>query len=389
MALAAGECGGVVALQGQVPEAGGLGMFTVCDACGHERRVENFTECMVCAVKSEYLALTLEHRELREEVRRLGKEKSELREEVKGLREAVEMIRQDMSVRPKDRCERSSETWPVVGERRKSSQAGRGDSDRCQTGKEESNRSQERREGGDGQVWQVVKGGKPGGVLLRKVRSEPVECTNRFSLLEVEKDRREDEVTVVKDTRGKGVVDRERESVSSTPQVCVVGDSQVRYLDGSTFCAKNRGRRMNVCMPGAGVKAVSEEVQRRVHGMEREGVVVLHVGGNDVGARRSQEIVKRFKEDMLPKIRESGKRCVVSGILPRVYVGGEWLSRAIGVNEQLKDLCKKAGVSFVDEWSTFYGRRELYALDGVHLSRRGVEVLSKCLERGVGIECRG
>lgn len=127
--------------------------------------------------------------------------------------------------------------------------------------------------------------------------------------------------------------------MSSTPQVCVIGDSQVRYLR-STFCGKDRGRRMNVCMSGAGVKAVSEEVQRRVSKMERKGVVVLHVGGNDVRAGRSEELLRRCKE-MVENIRESGRKCVVSGILPHVYASREWLSKAIGVNERVKECVRK------------------------------------------------
>ena len=40
-------------------------------------------------------------------------------------------------------------------------------------------------------------------------------------------------------------------------------------------------------------------------------------------------------------------------------------------------------MSFMDEWSRFYGRQELYARDGVHLSRKGVKEFSECLERAV------
>ena len=58
----------------------------------------------------------------------------------------------------------------------------------------------------------------------------------------------------------------------------------------------------------------------------------MHVGGNDVRAGGSEELVARFWE-VLDKIRKSGRRCVVSGILPRVYVSREWLSRAVGVND--------------------------------------------------------
>lgn len=78
-------------------------------------------------------------------------------------------------------------------------------------------------------------------------------------------------------------------------------------------------------------------------------------------------------------------------MLPRYSVGrgisvGEWMSRAIGVNERVKALCKDVGASYVDEWDSFVGQRELYARDGVHLSGMGIDVLSECLERAVRIE---
>ena len=66
---------------------------------------------------------------------------------------------------------------------------------------------------------------------------------------------------------------------------------------------------------------------------------------------------------------------------------GEWLSRAIGVNERVRVLCREVGVSFVDEWDRFFGRGELYVRDGVYLSRKGVDVFRECLERAVRIEC--
>ena len=280
--------------------------------------------------------------------------------------------------------EGSKKSWPV-GESRIESQAGKEDSDRCQTGKGECNRSQGGKGDSDRQEWQVVNRGKVVG--LRKDRTETVECSNRFSLLMGESKRGMDEVIVVKDKKEKEGEGKGRKGVSGPPQVLVVGDSQVRYLD-STFSRRDKGRRSRVCMPGAGVKAVSEEAQRRVCEMEKDGVVVIHVGGNDVRAGGSEELVDRYRE-MLGKIKESGRRCVVSGVLPRFSVSREWLSRAIGVNERVKVLCKKVGVSFVDEWDGFFGQRELYAMDGVHLSRKGVETLSKCIERAVGIECSG
>lgn len=64
-------------------------------------------------------------------------------------------------------------------------------------------------------------------------------------------------------------------------------------------------------------------------------------------------------------------------------------ARAIGGNERVKGVCKEGGGSFMDEWDRLLGRREVYAWDGVHLSRRGIDGLSECLERAVGRVCRG
>ncbi|MPC33110.1 hypothetical protein E2C01_026452 [Portunus trituberculatus] len=42
-------------------------------------------------------------------------------------------------------------------------------------------------------------------------------------------------------------------------KILVVGDSQVRHLD-SMFCAKDRKRRTRVCLPAAGIKRVSAQL---------------------------------------------------------------------------------------------------------------------------------
>lgn len=388
MAGASDVCdGGSVRVQEGAGEFEELGMFAVCELCGYDRRVADFNECLVCKwkregeeLKSQNLVLTLQLEDMKEEVR--------------SLKEAVEGIRQVISVRPRVWTEEEREAWPVVGEsravRKDGNQTGKGGSDGSQRGKGESNRCQGRKGDRDRQEWQEARGGKV--EVARKDRTEAVVCSNKFSMLEGEVECGAGEEIVVEGRKEKGAEGKGRKGVSGPPQVLVVGDSQVRYLDST--CVRDRSRWKCESLSGAGVKRVSEVAERRVREMEREGVVVLHVGGNDVRAGGSEELVARYRE-MLGKIRESGRRCVVSGVLPRFWAGragisvGEWLSRAIGVNERLKVLCREAGVSFVEEWDRFYGRRELYVRDGVHLSGKGVEVLRECLERAVRIECRG
>ena len=49
-----------------------------------------------------------------------------------------------------------------------------------------------------------------------------------------------------------------------------------------------------------------------VEGTGKEALVVVHVGVNDVGRVRSEELVERYRE-LLREIKESGRRCIVSG----------------------------------------------------------------------------
>ena len=342
--------------------------YVLCNECGYERRADEFVDCMFCAMRSERLALVMEVGQLREEVRGL-------RSDLGRVREEVGSIRQSGSVRPKDRSE-VGEDWPVVGEVRRGE-----DSDRNRVGGEgkDSGKLTIRRVDSS-QEWRVVSRRGLGKGSPAASSKAPVSCSNRFSLLEGVEGGMDEVVEVPVAESERARVD-DRKSVKDSPDVLVIGDSLTRYLD-RTFCEKERKKRVRVCFPGAGVNDVAERYERLVKGAARDSVVVLHVGTNDVDRVRSEELVARFRS-MLEKVRESGRRCVVSGILPRCQVGSGWHSRAIGVNERVRKMCEKMGMFFMDEWCEFYGRKDLFAMDGVHLSRKGVKMMSECLEKAV------
>ena len=174
-------------------------------------------------------------------------------------------------------------------------------------------------------------------------------------------------------------VGKDRERLEGLQEVLVLGDSRIKYLD-ETFCETDRARRMTCCLPGIGVQDVVERYKRVVEGTRKKALVVVHVGVNDVGRVRSEDLEDRYRE-FLREIKESSRRCIVSEVLPRQEVRGWWLSYALALNESLMRTCGEDGVGFMNEWSRFYRRQELYARDGVHFSRKGVQELSKCLER--------
>ena len=78
---------------------------------------------------------------------------------------------------------------------------------------------------------------------------------------------------------------------------------------------------------------------------------------------------------MVDDIKLKTDRALVIGILPRLGASNHALSKVIGINERLEDLCTPTGVRFVDPYNVFYGRHDLHQADGVHLNYRGKAVL--------------
>ena len=56
-----------------------------------------------------------------------------------------------------------------------------------------------------------------------------------------------------------------------------------------------------------------------------------------------------------------------------------WYSKAIGINDRLRNKCSELDINFVDLWDLFYGRKEFFNSDGVHLNRIGKKALAEKL----------
>lgn len=217
-----------------------------------------------------------------------------------------------------------------------------------------------------------------------KLQRQPVNTSNQFITLSDECD----EVQVIaSDARSASSGEQDaRKEGKVTPNkgkckfINVVGDSMVRYL-GQNLSTKVRKLE---CLPGAGIGRVCERLENVIDDFGDKPTVVLSAGSNDVGKLTSVELRKLYRE-ALDKIRKKGGTPIACSILPRRGVRREWLSRAIGFNCWLEKLCKELTVPFIDNWSLYYGNDSMYARDGVHLSRKGVGMLGRLVDRVVEV----
>ena len=152
---------------------------------------------------------------------------------------------------------------------------------------------------------------------------------------------------------------------------CVlIGDSIVRYVDRE-FSRVDKTKRTRVCLPGARVEDISHRVNRIV---EDEEVVVVEIGTNNLRSDCQDVLRSRFRE-LISKLQSTRAKVAICGILPRF--DGRVSDRTIGgLNKWLELECEEQGVQFVDV-SCFWGRRDYFARDGLHLRGVGASVLGK------------
>ena len=110
--------------------------------------------------------------------------------------------------------------------------------------------------------------------------------------------------------------------------------------------------------------------------------VIFHGGVNDIDHTGSEELMGNYR-NLMQVMSKSGCRGVVTGILPKFGAGMAWSSKAIGINNRVKSLCESYGITFIDCWDKFWGQKDLFAFDRIHLSRKGVKLLSDLYENEI------
>ena len=164
-----------------------------------------------------------------------------------------------------------------------------------------------------------------------------------------------------------------------------VGDSIVRKTDRRL----GKGKDVVVCLPGARIEHVTERVEKIV-GRGKGGTILVHVGTNNADKEGTTAIVKKYR-DLLKRTKQARvAQIILSGILPVIGSRNQGYrnSRRMSINRLVQQLCKEEDVGFVDLWSSFVAKEEMYMRDGLHLSGKGAGVfadgLKQAVESGLG-----
>ena len=166
------------------------------------------------------------------------------------------------------------------------------------------------------------------------------------------------------------------ESSDNETEINIYGDSLVRSLGIELNSLRRKNKGCVYVSPGADISRITDNISNSSKA-NKDSCLVVCAGSNDAFRKRaaSEEIINKYKQ-LLAAMKDKSNRCFVTSILPRMNANRYELSRAIGLNSRLENMCSDAGVAFIDTWDAYIGNRSYFAKDKVHLNRKGSKKLA-------------
>ena len=357
-----------------------------CSVCGCYRWTEDFGGVAIADLDESSVCDFCKIKELFAE--EIAKVRKECGEKVEAVQENLRKAREEMErMKATCRCE-NSEAGPSgvntpAGEKVKVGRRVKGEEEPERRSERKKEDRREMRAGKVGKKGNERRGkhdveerGKEGNVKQREKEVEKKVEKRTARKLEEEAGRRK---------KGKNRRNKAPKKGGEKPEIFIFGDSLARDLEGMMIPRLDNSKTRVKCLPGKGVKKIREQVERVK--TDHSSVIVTMVSGNDLYLRKGQVGgTEKIVKEVMGTVDDAGlktRRRVVVGMIPRRGPSWTALSKNIAINERLADLCTAEGVFFVDPYTRFYKRNDLYQRDGVHLTLKGQAVLCNLITEAV------
>ena len=219
--------------------------------------------------------------------------------------------------------------------------------------------------------WEIVKVKKRSFKNKSTLQEKSIKLTNRFKLLDISPTNDKAEGNAYN----------------------LIGDSIIRG-QGSDFRGRKKKKCSTFCRPGAKL----DDITAMVHDINGNQIhddkeLIIHVGTNDmvkppeankyrnraIPQRASESIYGKYK-NLVQELRNRNTKSYVVGMLPRFKVTNELNSRILSMNSRVQQLCKEAGIGYIDMFTKFQDNSNLFTSDGLHLSYQGKKLYAEILK---------
>ena len=159
---------------------------------------------------------------------------------------------------------------------------------------------------------------------------------------------------------------------------CILGDSIVKFL-------KITNQADVISFPGINVDRLTWKIKLNKIILSNYKIIIIHVGTNDIECRSVDEFICYYSL-LLKTIKCKNANAIIgiSSILPKPCVSDIENTKINSINRNLKKLCGKDKIHFIPSYRPFAkvlksGSLDLFAVDKLHLSHRGSQVLKQNL----------
>uniref|UniRef100_A0A3B3HAF3 OSK domain-containing protein n=1 Tax=Oryzias latipes TaxID=8090 RepID=A0A3B3HAF3_ORYLA len=212
-------------------------------------------------------------------------------------------------------------------------------------------------------------------------RTSEIKLTNRFLPL-TQCDVKE-QSKIGPQNRSHNVGNKAQAERKSVPNV------KVRYTlllgDGAISGVSHR-RMQTLCCPSSTVPVITGLLSKVLYqGVKR---IIIHVGAVDIKKEQSE----RLKKDFIKLFKEIDKvevEAFISGPLPNIDGVSLKFSRLFQLNNWLSRECASRGLHYIENFNTFWKRKDLFMGRGPHLNRGGARELVKNLLHALGHRGQG
>ncbi len=136
------------------------------------------------------------------------------------------------------------------------------------------------------------------------------------------------------------------------------------------------------CLPGDRAPDILANLKVLANAKRKFSTIVIHVGANDV---RQSEITKSNVKEVCELANTMSDTVIFSGLLP-AYWGDEIHSRLLSLNGWMSKWWSQNNIGFIGNWTSFWGRPDLFKRDGLHPSWGGAALISRNMAHSLRVQ---
>uniref|UniRef100_A0A3B3HGL5 OSK domain-containing protein n=1 Tax=Oryzias latipes TaxID=8090 RepID=A0A3B3HGL5_ORYLA len=212
-------------------------------------------------------------------------------------------------------------------------------------------------------------------------RTSEIKLTNRF--LPLTQCDIEEHSEIGPQRRSHNVGNKAQAERKSVPNVKV---RDTLLLGDGAISGVSHRRMQTLCCPSSTVPVITGLLSKVLYqGVKR---IIIHVGAVDIRKEQSE----RLKKDFIKLFEEIDKvevEAFISGPLPNIDGVSLKFSRLFQLNNWLSRECASRGLHYIDNFNTFWKRKDLFMGRGPHLNRGGARELVKNLLHALGHRGQG